>query len=123
MEFTLNQVIAIGSALVALTGAFFAVRSMLKDHHNKSMAEILQVKYNSGVVREWLDKEGEMKINMLYDLHNVKDPDGVPVWYVRTSLEKVILDMSSTITQLAATVQESNIINGQILSKIEGIER
>jgi hypothetical protein len=40
------------------------------------------------------------KLDKLYDWHNTQDEDGVPVWYVRKSLEEAIKELSSLINTL-----------------------
>ena len=63
------------------------------------------------------DDLAEMKsqVKTLYDLHNKTDQDGVPVWYVRRSLEEAIRDLSTNIskqnelfTALISEIRNSN---------------
>jgi len=50
----------------------------------------------------------------LHKLHSIKDEDGVPVWYVRKSLEKAINNLSENVAR-----QTSMMI--QVISKLEKI--
>jgi len=122
MEFTLGDVIAIGSVLVSLTAFFFGLRAVIKENHNLQLIEIKKVEDNSLHVRSWVEKEAEMQLRTLHELHNIKDSDGVPVWYVRQSLEKVMQGMVATVAQLSLVVQESNLINNKILAELKSFE-
>jgi len=49
------------------------------------------------------------KIQWLYEVHHKFDDDGVPIWYVRKSLEKVIVKLSESIekqTQIMGQISE-----------------
>lgn len=47
-----------------------------------------------------VDKMAE-QVDILYNLHDVKDSDGVPVWYVRHSLEKSIEKLATAVEQMS----------------------
>jgi hypothetical protein len=51
------------------------------------------------LIRVWsVDwKKLENQTDQLYKWHNVLDDDGVPIWYVRRSLEEAILKLSDNI--------------------------
>lgn len=42
-------------------------------------------------------KKMEERQKTMYDLHNVKDREGVPIWYVRSSLEEAIKKLVTSI--------------------------
>jgi hypothetical protein len=42
-------------------------------------------------------KKMEERQKTMYDLHNVKDREGVPIWYVRSSLEEAIKKLVTAI--------------------------
>lgn len=48
---------------------------------------------------EYRKKQDAMaeRVEKLYEWHNRMDEDGVPVWYVRKSLEKAISDLATAI--------------------------
>ena len=46
------------------------------------------------------------KIRTLFDLHNVKDPDGVPVWDVRHSLSDAIEKLADAATKQTEVMTE-----------------
>ena len=51
------------------------------------------------------------KVQWLYEVHHKFDDDGVPIWYVRKSLEKVIV-------QLADSIKKQTEIMGQIFEEL-----
>lgn len=55
-------------------------------------------------------EEMEKQSSEMYQLHNVKDRDGVPIWYVRSSLEaalnKLITAIESQTTLMNVLIQE-----------------
>ncbi len=52
----------------------------------------------------------------LYELHNVKDQDGAPIWYSKPSLEKVI-------EKLADNIQTWNTVMVKVADKLEQSDR
>lgn len=42
----------------------------------------------------------------LYDMHNVRDADGVPLWYVRRSLEEVIGKLADNIDKQSQLMEK-----------------
>lgn len=44
------------------------------------------------------------EVHELYEMHNVKDPDGVPVWYVRRSLETAIVKLTEVIEKVGTNM-------------------
>ena len=67
--------------------SFFKERKNGKDHQNHQ--------YN---LVEKLDELSRQMEN-LYDWHNVRDQDGVPVWYFKRSLEDTLDKLSDSITK------------------------
>lgn len=51
----------------------------------------------------------EKKTHDLWDWHAVKDSDGVPLWYVRRSLEESILKLEASVGSLQLNMTEVNI--------------
>ena len=70
------------------------------------------------LVRLWsVDWKGmEHKIDDLYTWHDKTDADGVPVWYVRRSLEVAISDLSVSINKQTKIFE----ILAQKIDKIDG---
>jgi len=54
----------------------------------------------------------EDKVNKMYDWHNKTDADGVPVWYVRSSLELAI-------KELAMAIKHQNELFGKLMVKMD----
>ena len=49
------------------------------------------------------------KITKLYDWHNQRDEDGVPIWYVRKSLERHMGELTETVRVLHQwLIEDSN---------------
>jgi chromosome segregation ATPase len=60
----------------------------------------------------------ERKVQDLHDWHAVKDAEGVPLWYVRRSLEGSITSLEKSVTDLKTQMQENlkyldNVINAR----------
>lgn len=51
-------------------------------------------------------KELKEKIDWLYDSHHKFDGDGVPIWYVRKSLETTIIKLSNNIDKQTEVMQK-----------------
>ncbi len=49
--------------------------------------------------------------NKMFDMMDVKDPDGIPVWYVRRSLEK-------TLAKLEVGIQQQNTLIRELINEI-----
>lgn len=47
----------------------------------------------------------------MFDMMNVKDEDGVPVWYVRKSLEK-------TLSKVESGIQQQNVLLKELINEI-----
>lgn len=73
----------------------FIVRNKGKEEEKKKDFSIPE--------EEW--KTIVKQTNELHEWHNVKDEDGVPVWYVRRSLEKAIEKLSTTIDEQTRVFQ------------------
>jgi hypothetical protein len=48
------------------------------------------------------------QIEKLYDWHDQKDEDGVPVWYVRKSLERHIGELTETLRSLVQRLDKDS---------------
>jgi len=57
----------------------------------------------------------EDMVKKMHDLHNVVDEDGVPVWYVRKSMEASLTSLDKTITRLSSIMDS----HYKILERIE----
>jgi len=63
------------------------------------------------------------EVKKLYEWHDVRGQDGVPVWYVRQSLESAIQELSGAIKQLNTnTISTANLL-GQIQSDLGNFTR
>lgn len=50
----------------------------------------------------------DSQIRDLYNWHNVKDRDNVPVWYVRETLENNVKDLTAAIEAMAKAAKEQS---------------
>lgn len=73
-------------------------KDMLKDLHKWHEAH----KSSFG----WEDRD---KINKLYDWHDVKDEDGLPVWYVNRALRRVVEETSEMISDIKDILRDLNV--------------
>jgi len=53
----------------------------------------------------WEDRDMLVK---LHELHNVKDEDGLPVWYVNRTLRKMVADTSETLVDIKDILRDLN---------------
>ena len=60
----------------------------------------------------------QQQINELWQLHNVKDGDGVPVWYVRKSLETNLRVLSENIAAQTEVLREMMLEMKQLREKV-----
>jgi hypothetical protein len=72
------------------------------------------------ILREvWSFRKNEKMFDLVrktYDMHNVKGPDGVPVWYVRQGLEQTLEKLTDSIN-LQTTAFQSLVTNIQQMQK------
>lgn len=59
------------------------------------------------------------KVDKLYDWHNARDEEGVPVWYVRKSLEQAIKNLSSSIDVLQESIREQNLFINKMIERFD----
>jgi hypothetical protein len=62
-----------------------------KDHQEKHFEE---------------SEEDAELVKKMYDLHNVKDADGVPIWYVRHSLEEAVKNLAISMDKLTESLRK-----------------
>nr|BDD46249.1 hypothetical protein 81 [bacterium] len=95
--------------LLSLAYIWWTGRGKAKDDDSskKEVTELLskckEVVTKVGELKSELEKfekeQGEIKglLDDLWEWHSIKDADGVPIWYVRRSLEESIQSLSNTI--------------------------
>lgn len=66
--------------------------------------------------REWV-----WKLEKLYDWHNALDDEGVPIWYVRKSLEEGIKTLTASIDTLHTAIREQNSLLDRMIERIESL--
>ena len=66
-------------------------------------------------------KEWVGKIDKMFDWQNVFDDEGVPIWYVRKSLEEAIRKLSSSIGVLHGVIREQNALTSRMIERIESL--
>lgn len=90
------------------------------EQHLKSVGEIISsskfdtILSHLNALREDLDKlteetqDLEGKLEDLWNWHNVRDHDGVPVWYLRKSFEESIISLQESIGKLKVNFLDVN---------------
>ena len=53
-----------------------------------------------------------------YELHNVKDSDNVPLWYVTSNLKKLIDEVHAMVSEMKKIVSDTDENSEEILSKL-----
>lgn len=61
-------------------------------------------------------------VKQLYDLHNVKDADGVPVWYNRQSLVVAIESLAESAKQQTRLIEQLVVSYDKINKHLDKIE-
>jgi hypothetical protein len=61
------------------------------------------------------------KLDKLYDWHNALDDEGVPIWYVRKSLEQGIKTLTASIDTLHTAIREQNSLLDRMVERIESL--
>jgi len=87
--------------LMILDRVFAFVRTRSPDRHDRLErigVLVAQAKDHDDAVAS--------KITDLWDWHNLRDEDGVPVWYVRKSLEEAIRMQAESMSKLAENIGE-----------------
>ena len=54
----------------------------------------------------------------MYDLHNVKDADNVPLWYVTSNLKKLIGSIHTMVSEMKKMVSDTDENSEAILNKL-----
>ena len=63
-------------------------------------------------------------LQRLFEMHNKTDADGVPIWYVRRSLEDAIKELTTSISQqtsLLASIQGREKETSLVLKELLGV--
>lgn len=68
------------------------------------------------------NNDSSEKINKLYDMHNVKDRDQVPVWYIRQSLLDNVDKMSNDLELIRHTLENMSNSDEEQLSIVKKID-
>ncbi len=104
-----NKTVYTALVWVGLIAAILVIREVLgfldkkKFHNGDSHGHGAVMNEHVNDVRFALNKVKD-KVNDLHDWHDKRDSDGVPLWYVRRSLEDVIKDLGGKI-ELQISVQ------------------
>ena len=77
---------------------------------NKNNAEISTLKITI--------EENEKLLKNLHELHNVKDGDNVPIWYVTSNLKKLITEVHNMVTEMKRIVSDTDENSEEILTKL-----
>ena len=60
----------------------------------------------------------EVLLKKMYDLHNVKDADNVPLWYVTSNLKKLIGSIHTMVSEMKKMVSDTDENSEAILNKL-----
>lgn len=115
----LGLIIGIASAAIGLAAAYFGLRGAVKADHADIVAVLVEIKHDTKATRRWHEEHGEEQLKALHTMHNVRDSDNVPVWYVRRSLENKIKDMGDAIVQLAESNQQIHAVMLKLLERLD----
>ena len=77
----------------------------------------------TSVVSRQDTKAALKQIDQLWNWHNKTDQDGVPVWYVRKSLEDIIHKLSENIETQNRLVETNSRILNNLSEKISNMEK
>ena len=77
----------------------------------------------TAVVSRQDTKAALKQIDQLWNWHNKTDQDGVPVWYVRKSLEDIIHKLSENIETQNRLVETNSRILNNLSEKISNMEK
>ena len=77
---------------------------------NKNNAEISTLKITI--------EENEKLLKNLHELHNVKDSDNVPIWYVTSNLKKLITEVHNMVSEMKRIVSDTDENSEEILTKL-----
>lgn len=122
--FSAMDVLSIVGAFATVSAVYFGIRSLIQ-----------LVKYDTGVIREWIETEGKQQLNELHKWHDVRDGDGVLVWHVTQSLKEAMIKQAEGVVAIGQSIDkladvmermdkrntESDQINIQISHKLDRI--
>jgi len=75
--------------------------------NNKKLSELL---HSLSKVNETCDQ--------CYKLHNVKDSDNIPLWYVTSNIKKLIAEVHATVSEMKQIVTDTDENSEEILIKL-----
>ncbi len=61
------------------------------------------------------------QIEDLHKWHAKEDDDGVKVWYVRSSLEQAVIDMTKAIRLMTETGKENSLLTKQLVEEMKSM--
>ena len=63
------------------------------------------------------------QIEDLWKWHSKEDDDGVKVWYVRSSLEKAVIDMTEAIRLMTETGKENSLLTRHLVDELKSMRK
>jgi len=102
---------AMGGIIVVALGLIEVLKVMINrfvpggnNKQNGNLTKIENTVYSTSDMIKKISKESEK----LSELHNVRDEDGVPVWYVRRSMDESLKQLGSAIGNLNNLLMKMN---------------
>ena len=77
----------------------------------------------SGMISRHETKTALKQIDQLWNWHNKTDQDGVPVWYVRKSLEDVIFKLSENLENQNRLIESNSRILKSLVDKVSSLDK
>lgn len=126
----LDMTVGVGVAILLLRLVFDFLRPIIAKANGgsetdptaemKTMLDKLCVLYDKELTAQIaFRKTMYMQVKDLWDWHNIRDSDGVPVWYVRKSLEDAIKELSNSIRSQTLSHERVNMKLDQVLIKLD----
>ena len=85
--------------------------------------KLLDTRNPSVMVSKQETKLALKQIEQLWNWHNKTDQDGVPVWYVRKSLEDVIFKLSENLENQNRLIESNSRILESLVDKVRDLDR
>jgi len=118
-----------GAMVGIITGLIGALTILLKILDKKVFGKVdAELRKNTNKVVHESNKEleklkiiiesNEDLLKKLYEMHNVKDADNTPIWYITSNLKKLIIEMHNAIAKMQKIVTDTDENSEEILSKL-----
>jgi len=108
-----------GGIVITLQGIVQIIQGLKQNTRFMDMQETI-LKINAKTPNKTDTEEIKSKIDTLYDMHNVKNEEGIPVWYVQNSTLK---DLTVVINKLSENITGQNLLITKQIMLLEQQEK